>query len=509
MPRRASVDPILARIGLPNRVSQLSGACVAILVLGGLLALEPMTGLLFAARAGVLGAFDGFFVFVVNAALGIVVVVALHPSGRLRLGREDARPEFSRWSWFAMLFSAGLASGLLYWATAEPIIHLERNPLQSDALAAGTSPERLALRLTLLHWGVHGWALYVVSGLAISIYAYRHGRPLTFRTALFPILGVHQIDRWPGRLVDLLAVFGTIAGVATSIGLSAASIDSTLASLVGLEVDPTRQIAIVLGVGLFGIVSARSGVGRGIRRLSEINLWVSAILLGAFLGLGPTRGLLSGMLASLADFVVAGLPTGLFVGQTPAERVWQGDWTVFYWAWWLAWTPFVSLFIARISKGRTIREFVLGVLLVPACVTFVWMTVIGGTAIHQEMSRPGSVSEAVAENHGLGLVAVIEQLGPHPVTQGLVAVAAFLLLTWLVTSLDSATLVLCHLVDSESSAAARVFWGCALAAVAALLLRAGGLSALQAASIVLGLPLAFVVILLCGGLLRDLARGRF
>jgi choline/glycine/proline betaine transport protein len=509
----ASPNPF-ERIGLPNGRSRLAVAIVVTAVLGALLSIETASVALAAAKAWVVGYFDWLFVLVANAAVFGVVLLAIHPLAKGRLGDDDSRPEFSRLSWFAMLFSAGLASGLLYWATAEPIIHLQGNPFLLDPDAqlggggGGVDAIATAMRITILHWGVHGWAFYVLAALAISIYAYRHGQPLTFRTALYPILGPKWIDRWPGTAVDLLALFGTVCGVATSIGLSAGSMNATLGSLFDIENGATNQIVIIFGVCVLGTLSALSGVARGIRRLSELNVWVSVGLLAAFLLLGPTLFLGELILRTIVDYLVHVVPTGLWIGETAEERAWQGDWTVFYWGWWLAWTPFVSLFIARISKGRTIREFAIAVMLVPTFVTIIWMCVLGGTAISQESAVAGSVSETVNLDYSLGLIAVIENLASPQVAGILVAIAAFLLFTWLITSLDSATLVVCHILKTEDSAAAKIFWGFALASVAAVLLRAGGLDALQAASIVVGLPLAGLMVLIGLGLLRDFARGR-
>jgi len=498
------------RIGLPNARSRLAVAIVVTAVLGALLSIETASLVLAAAKAWVVGHFDWLFVGVANAAVLGVVVLAIHPLAKGRLGDEDSRPEFSRLSWFAMLFSAGLASGLLYWATAEPIIHLQSNPflLDSDAELGGVEAIATAMRITVLHWGIHGWAFYVLAALAISVYAYRHGQALTFRTALYPILGPKWIDRWPGTAVDLLALFGTVCGVATSIGLSAGSMNATLGSLFDIENGATNQIIIIFGVCILGILSAVSGIARGIRRLSELNVWVSGGLLAAFLVLGPTLFLGELILRTIVDYLVHVVPTGLWIGESADERAWQGDWTVFYWGWWLAWTPFVSLFIARISKGRTIREFAIAVMLVPTLVTILWMCVLGGTAIAQESAVAGSVSETVNRDYSLGLIAVIENLASPQVGGVLVTIAAFLLFTWLITSLDSATLVVCHILKTEDSAPAKIFWGFALASVAAVLLRAGGLDALQAASIVVGLPLAGLMVLVGLGLLTDFARGR-
>ena len=350
--------------------------------------------------------------------------------------------------------------------------------------------------------------MYVLAGLGIAVYGHRHGRPLSFRVAFTPVLGAARVDRWPGRLVDLLALFGTVCGVATSIGLSAASMNATLGGLVGIEVGLGNQIAIVLGVCALGIVSALSGVGRGIRRLSELNLWVSAALLLAIVALGPTLFLGSLLASSAVDYLVHVIPTGLWIASDSAGRSWQADWTVFYWGWWLAWTPFVSLFIARISRGRTMREFTIAVTLVPTLVTVLWMTVFGGTALHQELAQPGVISGPVNADYATGIVAVIGQLASPGVATLLTAVASFLLFTWLITSLDSATLVIAHLLGVSETPAAKVLWGGALAAVTTVLLLFGGVTALQAASIVIGAPLALLMIALAVGLVTDLLRGR-
>ncbi|MFP6655612.1 MAG: BCCT family transporter, partial [Myxococcota bacterium] len=462
--------------------------------------------LLMAARSWVVLRFDWLFVGVASFSVGAVALLAIVPQANVRLGPEDSRPEFSNLSWFAMLFSAGLASGLLYWATAEPILHFQANPLlnpdsQPDAQAVTT-----AMRITMLHWGLHGWAFYVLAALAIAVNSYRHNRPLTFRSALYPILGDKYIDRWPGLTIELIALFGTVCGVATSVGLSAASVNATLYALTDFAVNLPNQVLIIFGVCLLGIVSALSGLTRGIRRLSEVNVWVSAALLLAFVIAGPSFFLAGLFLETLADYVLHFIPAGLWLAETTEEQSWQASWTIFYWAWWLAWMPFVSLFIARISKGRTLREFAIAVTLVPTLVTLLWMTILGGTALHQELANVGSVSVAVNQNYSLGIVAVINNLNWPALGTGMTVIATFLLLTWLITSLDSATLVICHLLGTDETPSAKIFWGLALAAVSAILVVAGGLQSLQAASIIIGLPLAFVMLLIGVSMLWNIRR---
>ncbi len=498
---------MLERVGLGDAVSRaVAGILVVALVLAAI-DMERADAALSAAKAFVVHRFDLLFIVCINVAIALTLLFALHPVGRLRLGGPEDRPQFSRGAWIAMLFSAGLASGLLYWATAEPLLHMASNPFSPLDLGAPTSA-RLGMQITIMHWGLHGWAVYVVVALAIAIQAYRHGQDLRFRSAFRPVLGERGIAGRPGRIVDAVALFGTLSGVATSIGLSASSMNATLAALVPIEVSLAMQVGLVLSVAMLGVVSALSGVDCGIRWLSSVNAWVSLGLLLAFLLLGPTADTLAILGRSLVDYVGGAIPLGLWRGSSAAETTWQGDWTVFYWAWWLAWTPFVSLFIARISRGRSIREFVVAVALVPTVITILWFGVFGGTALALEAQAPGSISAPVGEDYAFGLVAVIRALGGAGVVTGLLGVASFLLFTWLVTSLDSATLVLCHLAGVEDRPEAKIFWGVALALVAALLLAMGGLGALQAASIVLGLPLAILFLVLCGSLVRDVLRGR-
>ncbi|MEM9177648.1 MAG: BCCT family transporter [Myxococcota bacterium] len=504
-------DDFLSRIGLPNATARTAVAGVSLVIGVALVFLDRAREVLFAARDAVISGADVLFVVAANVCLFVLAVVAVHPVGKLRLGADDERPEFGTGSWLAMLFSAGLASGILYWATAEPILHAASNPF----LGASPAPDaaaRLGLRITMFHWGLHGWGFYVLAALAIAIPVHRGGASLRFREILGTAGRGFTTAGWPGASLDLLAIFGTVCGVATSIGLSASSMNATLAGLFGAAgdapLDVRVQVGIIVAVTLLGIASALSGVARGIRWLSSVNAWVSLGLMGAFLVLGPTGEVVRLIGASFVDYVVSVPALGLFVGESESARRWQADWTLFYWAWWLAWTPFVSLFIVRISRGRTIRELVVGVTLAPTAVTLVWMGLFGGTALLQDRAASGAIARAVETDYALGLVALIEQLASGALATALVAVTCFLLFTWLITSLDSATLVLCELMGTAGTPAAKVFWGVAVATVAVILLGVGGLTALQAASIVIGLPLALVQLAAAGTLLVALFRGR-
>lgn len=452
------------------------------------------------ARDVVTGTFDWLFIYAVSGILFLSLLLALHPAASARIGHAHTRPDFSRWSWFAMLFSAGLASGLVYWGTAEPIMHFGGNPFVA-ARASGEQAAATAVTITVFHWGMHGWALYCVAGLAIALSAYRRDVPLSFSAALAPVLGA-RANGVLGRVADLIALYGTVFGVATSIGLAVGSMNAVIAPLVGVPFNRTAQLMMVVVISLLGVLSVLSGVANGIRRLSELNVWLSLGLLLVIVIAGPTAWLVAALPANLSDYVRHVVPMGLWLADDPQGHTWQSDWTVFYWGWWLAWTPFVAMFIARISKGRTIREFILGVLFVPALVVLVWMSVFGDTAIHQELMATGAVSEAVARDYSLGLVATINNL-PEPGLQGvLMPLVAVLLFTWLITSLDSATLVICHILHVDHLRSMKVLWGFILGGVTCTLMLIGGIQALQAASIIIGLPMVLLMGLLAVSAIR-------
>ncbi|MCZ6656322.1 MAG: BCCT family transporter, partial [Gammaproteobacteria bacterium] len=434
--------------------------------------------------------------------------IGLDPRFNVRLGHDDERPEFTNLAWFAMLFSAGLASGVLYWATAEPILHYQGNPhlVMEGGTPLSAEAAQTALTLTIFHWGLHGWGFYVLTGLAIAYFAYRRDLPLALRSALYPVLGEY-IHRWPGYVVDLVGVMGTVFGVATSIGLAVGGMNAAMSELFGIAVTISNQLVIVGLVALLGIISVISGVSRGIRRLSELNVYLSVGLLLAVLIIGPTTYLLGTVATSFGDYAIRVIPMGLWTASSVEDQAWQSTWTVFYWGWWLAWAPFVGLFIARVSRGRTVREFVVGVMLVPTLSVIVWMSVLGGTAIHGELFGPTSIIDQVNADYAVATVSVVQRLGVLVVP--LVAVIGFLLFTWLITSIDSATLVICTLLKRdqlEISAAQKTLWGVLIGAVTGLLLYVGGVTALQAASIVFGLPIGFVLVAIGYGVLKSVRR---
>lgn len=468
---------------------------VGAFVLLTLINLDQAQTAFFAIRDYVIETFDWFFTFTASVCLLGAIWLGLDRRINVRLGADDERPEFSYLSWFSMLFSAGLASGLMYWATAEPIIHFQGNPHMAMAgvqsLSEGAAQS--AINVTIFHWGFHGWGFYVVTGLAIAFFSYRHGLPLALRSTLYPILGEHTF-RWPGFVVDLIGVLGTIFGVATSIGLAVAGMNAALSKLIDIEISMVNQLIIVALVCLLGTVSVISGVARGIRRLSELNVWLSLFLLLAIVVIGPTAYLLGTVVTSMGVYTTSVVPMGFWTALGATDQQWQGAWTIFYWGWWLAWTPFVSLFIARVSRGRTLREFVTCVMLVPTFVVIVWMSIFGGAAIHTEMADHAMIP-AVNADYSVGTTLLVEQLGVW--VTPLILVIAFLLFTWLITSFDSATLVICTLLKRDTVDITRVqkiIWAALVGMVTGLLMYMGGVTALQAASIIIGLPVGVVVL---------------
>lgn len=460
-----------------------------------------------AARDFVQQAFDWYYVLVVNIIFFFALWLLCSRFGKIKLGQDEDQPEFSRFAWFAMLFSAGVGTGLLFWSIAEPILHFQGNPFGD---MAGVAPEseqaaRVALRTTLFHWGLHGWAIYSTVGLCLGYFSFRRGLPLTIRSALYPLIG-DRIYGGIGHLVDLLAIFGTVFGVATTLGLGVVQINSGLNYLFGIEISTTNQVITILVISIITTAAVVSGLNRGIRILSEINIWCSVVLVGFVLIAGPTLFILGYYLSGIGDYLVHFLPMGIWTDPDP-EGGWQGTWTLFYWGWWLSWGPFVGMFMARISRGRTIREYVLGTLLAPTLLGFLWLSVFGGTALHMELFAVGGLIEAVNRDLTFALYETISLLGVNWATWAVSALATFLIVTWFVTSSNSGTLVICTMLsmgDANPPTRFRVFWGMGQGLVAAALLLAGGLSTLQAASLIVALPFSVVILLMYLGLYRSL-----
>ncbi|KZL10903.1 BCCT family transporter [Pseudovibrio sp. Ad26] len=447
-----------------------------------------------------------YYIGLVSFFLFLAFAMTMSRYGNIRLGKDDEKPEYSFFSWFSMLFGAGIGIGILFWSIAEPIYHFQSNPFIAEGQENSAEAAQIAMRISIFHWGLHGWALFALSGLGLAYFHYRKGLPLSVRSGLYPIFG-DKIYGPIGHAADLLAVFGTVFGIATSLGLGAQQMNTGLNYLFGFEVSITNKIIIIAVISVLATMSVLSGVNKGIKILSEFNMHLTMVMLVFILIFGPTVYILGSFATNLGDYLTNAIPLGFWVETDPGNS-WQGGWTIFYWGWWIAWAPFVGIFIARISRGRTVKEFLLGVLLAPTLLSTFWITTFGNTAMFLELFGAGGVTEAVNADITSALYTTIElmDLGSTLTILG-AAMCTVLLVTYFVTSADSATLVICTILsmgDENPANRYRIFWGLSIGAVSAVLLFAGGLRALQTASIVAALPYSFVLILTTWGLLKSL-----
>ena len=484
-------------------VSFTAGGLILLFVALAALFTKPFSSRVSEMQAFVVGNFGWFYVLVVAGFLLFVLWLFVSPYGAIKLGHDDDEPEFSYPSWFAMLFSAGMGIGLLFYGVAEPMLHFS-NPRVGEAGTPDAARE--AMNLAFLHWGLHAWAIYIVVGLSLGYFAYRQDLPLTIRSALYPLLG-DRIRGWPGHIVDIIAIFGTLFGIATSLGLGVMQINAGFAYLGLLDVGLLQQIVLIAVITVVATVSAASGVGRGIRRLSELNMLAGVLLLTFVFLLGPTVFLLSTLVESIGRYLWT-LPYTSFRTLPYAGAEWQASWTMFYWGWWISWAPFVGMFIARVSRGRTIREFIGGVLFAPVALTMLWFIVFGETAIHIEMFGGGGMAAAVADSVPTALFVMLDRLPLSTITS---AIATLMVVTFFVTSADSGAMVIDIIGsggDQDPPIVTRIFWALLAGVVAAVLLLVGGLQALQTAAVTTALPFAFVMVLMCVGLVVSLRSER-
>jgi choline/glycine/proline betaine transport protein len=455
----------------------------------------------FATLQAVVAKYGGwFFVATENIVLIFVVSLLLGRFGNIRLGGEDAIPEFSTLSWYSMLFSAGMGIGLLFYSVAEPMLHFTSSPLAEPRTVAAA---RTAMDFTFLHWGLHPWALYCLVGLALAFFSFNKGLPLSIRSAFYPLLG-DRIYGAPGNVVDILATVATMFGVATSLGLGVQQVNAGLNYLVGVPQTTAVQLVLIACITGLATWSVVRGLDSGIKLLSNVNVLLAGALLAFVLLLGPTLFILNAFVENVGYYVqrFAALSTW---NETYENTDWQNGWTVFYWGWWISWSPFVGMFIARVSYGRTVREFIKGVLFLPTLVTFVWMTVFGNSALNIEMFHGGGIADAVMSNIPVSLFVLLHHFPLASVTS---ALAIVVVVTFFVTSSDSASLVIDIITaggNPDPPKPQRVFWAVLEGVVAAALLIGGGLIALQTAAITTGLPFAVVLLGMCYALHRGFA----
>ncbi|HEY4556362.1 MAG TPA: BCCT family transporter, partial [Lysobacter sp.] len=475
-------------------VFRVSVALLALLVAAAVAVPEAFGAATARLQASTLGWGGWMYLVIVFAVLVFVLWVGLGRLGSLRIGGEDAEPEFSGRSWFAMLFSAGMGIGLVFWGAAEPLSHYLRPP---EGIAPATpAAAAVAMRYAFFHWGLHPWAVYALMGLGIAWFQHNRGKRGLVSDLLAPLAGERG---GLVRIVDVLAVVATAVGVATTLGLGAVQTAAGLGRVAGVPTGIATQMVVILVAFVLYMASAASGLARGIKWLSNLNLAAAAVLLALVLVLGPTAFVFETLTTTLGAYLNA-LP-GMSLRMTPfSQRTWVGEWTVFYWAWWISWAPFVGAFFARISYGRTVREFVGGVVLAPAIVSFLWFAAFGGTALHRQMFAGADLGAALGQGYEHVLFAMFEAM---PATALLSWVAIVLLVGFFVTSADSATFVLAQMSNEaggDPNLRRKLTWGVLQAAIAAALLFAGGLEALQAVVIVAALPFALLLLAVIVGL---------
>lgn len=488
-----------ARIQIIKPVFFTSGAIILALVLFAVITPGHAQRVFGAVQAWIFGNASWFYMLAVATVLVTMVLIAFSRYGDIKLGPDHSQPDYRDPTWYAMLFAAGMGIGLMFFGVAEPVMHFLDPPL-----GEGGTPEaaREAMSITFFHWGLHGWAVYAAVALILAYFSFRHGLPLTLRSALYPILG-DRIYGPIGHAVDIFAIIGTVLGVATSLGLGVAQMNAGLNYLFGLPIStPVQIVLIVIACGM-ATLSAASGLNKGVRYLSEANMVMAVLLLLCVLFTGPTVFLLQAFVENVGVYL-SGIVARTFNLYAYEKTDWIGGWTLFYWGWWISWSPFVGVFVARISRGRTIRQFLAGMLLMPTGFTFLWMTVFGDSAIYHILTGGMSdFGQAIRADSSLALFVFLEQF---PWTSVISFFCVIMVLIFFVTSADTGALVVDMLASGKDNAPVwqRVFWSVLMGALAIALLLADGLKALQTATIASALPFSIVILVSVYGLIKAL-----
>jgi choline/glycine/proline betaine transport protein len=448
-----------------------------------------------------------FLILVTNVFIIAALYFALGKFGKIRIGGKNAVPEFSTVAWYSMLLSAGMGIGLMFWSVGEPMFHYsEPSPMFGGIAALTPEAAQAAMGITYFHWGLHPWSIYAVVGLGLAFFAYNRGLPLTVRSIFYPLLGDKIYGFW-GNLIDILSVLATLVGLATSLGLGVQQINAGLFHLFGVMISTTSQVILIAFITSIATLSVIAGLDSGVKLLSQLNMVLAVLFMFFLLLVGPTIFILDGFTQNLGFYLTI-LPELTLWTETFRSTNWQASWTLFYWAWWISWSPFVGMFIARISKGRTVREFLFGVILIPTLLSFIWMSVLGSTALYLQTNGAIDLVSAVNDDVATAMFVMLEGL---PMSGILSFVAIILVTVFFVTSSDSGSLVVDHLTSGgklRSPVQQRVFWAIMEGTIAAVLLIGGGLDTLRAASVSTGLLFACVILLgvysLYVGLSREL-----
>ena len=512
-------DNIIVNVGpfgldIHNRVFAISGLLVVAFVVLTLAFQNQVEPMFSGMRSWLTSNLDWFFLGAGNIFVLVCLVVAFSPLGKVRLGGTEATPDYSYLGWFSMLFAAGMGIGLMFFGVSEPLSHFGsamggtavENGVRTDwaplGAAAGDAEAatRLGMAATIFHWALHPWAIYAILALGLALFSFNKGLPLTIRSVFYPLLG-ERVWGWPGHLIDILAVLATLFGLATSLGYGAAQASSGLNFLFGVPLGDTTQVLLVIGITAIALVSVVAGLDAGVKRLSEINMALALLLMLFVILVGPTLDIVTGFFANLGAYLQHLPALSNPVGREDAN--FSQGWTAFYWAWWISWSPFVGMLIARVSRGRTVREFIVSVLIVPSLACVLWMTVFGETAITQ-LVRDGYEAASKAELP-LQLFTMLDAL---PLAQITSFIAIVLVVVFFVTSSDSGSLVI-DVISAGGKVDApvpqRVFWAVFEGLVAIALILGGGLVALQAMAVSTGLPFTVVLLVASMAIIKGLA----
>jgi betaine/carnitine transporter, BCCT family len=511
-------DNILVNVGpfgldIHNRVFLISALTVVLFVILTISFQQQAEPIFSNMRAWLTSNLDWFFISAANVFVLLCLGLIVSPLGKVRLGGTEASPDFNYLGWFSMLFAAGMGIGLMFYGVSEPLSHFSsalggasvENGVRTDwaplAGAAGDADAagRLAMAATIYHWALHPWAIYAILALGLALFSFNKGLPLTIRSVFYPLLG-ERVWGWPGHLIDILAVFATLFGLATSLGLGASQAGAGLHYLFNVPEGVTTQVVLVIVITLIALISVVAGLEAGVKRLSEINMTLAALLLLFVIIVGPTLAIASGFVANLTAYLQHLPALANPIGRADAN--FSQGWTAFYWAWWISWSPFVGMFIARVSRGRTVREFLISVLLIPSLACVLWMTVFGTTAIEQVVQQGYEAASTAALP--LQLFAMLDIL---PWAQLTSFIAIVLVVVFFVTSSDSGSLVIDTIAAGgkvNAPTPQRVFWCTFEGLVAIALLLGGGLVALQAMAVSTGLPFTLVLLTACIAVVKGL-----
>jgi BCCT family betaine/carnitine transporter len=511
-------DNVVLQVGpfgldIHNRVFLISGLTIVAFVLITLLFQDSVAPVFGDIRSWLTTNLDWFFLLAGNVFVLLCLFLIVSPLGKVRIGGTEAKPDYGYLGWFSMLFAAGMGIGLMFYGVSEPLSHFGtslggtslENGVRTDWAPLGgaagdpVAAERLGMAATIFHWGLHPWAIYAVLALGLALFSFNKGLPLTMRSVFYPILG-ERVWGWPGHIIDILAVFATLFGLATSLGLGAAQAGAGLNYLFGVPTGETTQVVLVVFITAIALVSVLAGLDAGVKRLSEINMTLAALLLLFVIIVGPTLAILTGFASNMVAYL-QNLPA-LSMPFAREDANFASGWTAFYWAWWISWSPFVGMFIARVSRGRTVREFMVSVLLIPSAACVLWMTAFGGTAISQVVNEGyTAVQEADLP------IQLFTMLDALPLAQITSFIAIILVVVFFVTSSDSGSLVIDAIAAGgkvDSPKPQRVFWCTFEGLVAIALILGGGLVALQAMAVSTGLPFTIVLLVACIAVIQGL-----